>query len=118
MLPTIPLTYRDRETLWQGTFLPAYPKPEPQLPVVLHMALVGGEYRGTIDSPTESVFGEPLDDVRVDDGSIHFTLLSDHGPLAFSGTMTAGRISGTVTHGGSATPLSLSKATTSSQATP
>ena len=118
VLPTIPLTYRDRETLWQGKFLPAYPKPEPQLPLVLHLALVDGQYRGTIDSPTESMIGEPLDDVRVDDGSIHFTLPSDFGPLAFSGTMTAGRISGTVTHGGSATPLSLSKATTSSQATP
>jgi putative intracellular protease/amidase len=116
--PTIPLSYRDRETLWQGTFLPAYPKPEPRLPLVVHLALVDGQYRGTIDSPTESMIGEPLDDVRVDDGSIHFMVPSDFGSLAFSGTMTADRISGTVTHGGSATQLSLSKATASSQATP
>src|SRR5207253_7844880 len=87
------------------------------VPVVLHLALVDGQYRGTIDAPTESMIGEPLDDVRVDHGSIHFTLASEHGPVDFSGTMTAKRISGTVTHGGgSPMPLTLSKAAPSSQA--
>jgi hypothetical protein len=118
VLPTIPLAYRDHETLWQGTFLPDYPKPKPELPVTLHLAQVDGKYRGTIDVPTESMIGEPLDDVRVDHGSIHFTLPSDHGPVDFSGTMTADRISGEVTHAGSSTPLplTLSKARASSQA--
>ena len=111
VLPTIPVAYRDRETIWAGTFLPAYPKPEPQMPVRLHLAQVDGQYRGTIDSPTESMIGEPLDDVQVGHGSIHFTLASDHGPIDFSGTMTDDRISGNVTHGGGApTPLILSKA--------
>src|SRR5204862_20218 len=100
VLPTIPLAYRDHETVWQGTFLPDYPKPKPEMPVVLHLALVDGQYRGTLDAPTESMIGEPLDDVRVDHGSIHFTLASEHGPVDFSGSMTARRISGTVTHGG------------------
>jgi putative intracellular protease/amidase len=116
VLPTIPLAYRDRETLWQGTFLPAYPEPKPELPVVLHLALVDGQYRGTIDAPTESMIGEPLDDVRVDHGSIHFTLASDQGPIDFSGTMTASRISGHLTHDGSSTPLTLSKAPPSREA--
>ena len=117
VLPTIPLAYRDHETVWQGTFLPDYPKPKPEMPVVLHLALVDGQYRGTIDAPTESMIGEPLDDVRVDHGSIHFTLASDRGRVDFSGTMTADRISGKVTHGGgSSTPLTLSKAAPSSQA--
>ena len=117
VLPTIPLAYRDHERIWQGTFLPEYPKPKPEMPVVLHLALVDGQYRGTLDAPTESMIGEPLDDVRLDHGSIHFTLASDHGPVDFSGTMTAKRISGNVTHaGGSPTPLTLSKAAPSSQA--
>lgn len=112
--PTIPLAWRDRETLWQGTFLPAYPKPEPAMPVTLHLALVDGQYRGTIDAPTESMIGEPLDDVEVAHGSIHFTLASENGPVDFSGSMTADRISGSVTHGGgSATPLTLTKAAAS-----
>ena len=116
VLPTIPLAYRDHETIWQGTFLPDYPKPKPEMPVTLHLAQVDGQYRGTIDAPTESMIGEPLDDVRVDHGSIHFTLASDHGPVDFSGTMTAKRIAGNVTHaGGSPTPLTLSKAAPSSQ---
>jgi putative intracellular protease/amidase len=116
VLPTIPIAYRDRETLWQGTFLPAYPKPQPEMPVTLHLAQVDGQYRGTIDAPTESMIGEPLEDVRVERGGIHFTLPSDHGPVEFSGTMTANRISGTVTHDGSSTPLTLSRARPSSQA--
>jgi putative intracellular protease/amidase len=115
--PTIPLAYRDRETRWQGTFLPAYPKPEPAMPVTLHLAQVEGQYRGTLDAPTESMIGEPLDDVQVGDGSIHFTLGSDHGPVDFTGTMTADRISGNVTHaGGTATPLTLTKAGPPAQA--
>ena len=120
VLPTIPLAYRDHERIWQGTFLPEYPKPKPEMPVVLHLALVDGQYRGTIDAPTESMIGEPLEDVRVDHGSIHFTLASDHGLVDFRGTMTADRISGKVTHGGgSPTPLTLtlSKVRPSSQAT-
>jgi len=121
VLPTIPLAYRDHETIWQGTFLPEYPKPKPGMPVVLHLALVDGQYRGTIDVPTESMIGEPLEDVRVEHGSIHFTLASEHGPVDFRGTMTADRISGKVTHGGggSSTPLTLtlSKVRPSSQAT-
>ncbi|HYK99964.1 MAG TPA: DJ-1/PfpI family protein [Steroidobacteraceae bacterium] len=109
--PTIPLAYRDRETRWQGTFLPAYPRPEPAMPLTLHLAQVEGQYRGTLDAPTESMIGEPLDDVQVADGRIHFTLGSDHGPVDFTGTMTADRISGNVTHaGGTATPLTLTRA--------
>lgn len=114
---TIPLAYRERETRWQGTFLPAFPKPQPAMPVTLHLAQVDGQYRGTLDAPTERMIGEPLEDVRVGDGRIHFTLASDHGPVVFSGTMTADRIAGNVTHGGeSPTPLTLTKAGPSSQA--
>jgi putative intracellular protease/amidase len=109
--PTIPLAYRDHETRWQGTFLPAYPKPEPAMPVTLHLAQVDGQYRGTLDVPTERMVGEPLDDVQVGQGSIHFTLAAGDGTAAFTGTMTADRISGNVTHGGgSPTPLTLTKA--------
>lgn len=112
--PTIPLAYRNRETLWQGTFLPAYPKPQPAMPVTLHLAQVDGQYRGTLDAPTESMIGEPLDDVQVNHGSIQFALASDGGPVHFSGTMSADRISGNVTHGGgSPTPLTLTKAAAS-----
>jgi putative intracellular protease/amidase len=114
--PTIPVAYRGHETRWQGTFLPEYPKTTPELPVVVHLALVNGQYRGTIDAPTESMVGEPLDDVRVDHGSVHFTLASEDGPLDFSGTMTADKISGQMTHEGSSTPLSLTKATAGSGA--
>jgi putative intracellular protease/amidase len=114
---TIPLAYRDGETRWQGTFLPAYPKPEPALPVTLHLAQVDGQYRGTLDAPTESMIGEPLSDVQVGHGSVHFTLASGQGPVDFSGTMTADRISGNVTHGdGSPTPLTFTKASASSPA--
>jgi putative intracellular protease/amidase len=116
VLPTIPLAYRQHETLWQGIFLPAYPKPLPELPLTLHLAQVDGQYRGTIDAPTESMFGEPLADVRVEHGSIRFTLASDNGPIDFSGTMTADRVSGHMTHDGSSSPLTLSKAKPSSQA--
>jgi len=115
--PTIPVAYRDRETLWQGTFLPAYPKPQPEVPVTLHLAQVDGQYRATIDAPTESMIGEPLADVRVEHGSIRFTLASDNGPIDFSGTMNAERISGHVSRDGSSTPLTLSKVKPSSQTT-
>jgi putative intracellular protease/amidase len=116
---TIPLAYRDHETRWQGTFLPAYPKPEPVMALTLHLAQVDGQYRATLDVPSERMIGEPLDDVKVAHGSIHFTLGSDSGPVDFSGTMTADRISGNVTHpGGSPTPLTLTKAKASSQASP
>ncbi len=114
--PTIPLAYRGQETLWQGTFLPAYPEPKPEMPLVVHLARVDGQYRATIDAPTESMIGEPLDDVRVEGGRIHFTLASDHGPVDFSGTMTADKISGNLTHDGSSTPLTLSRTTPASQA--
>jgi len=115
--PTIPLAYRGHETLWQGTFLPAYPKPEPAMALTLHLAQVDGQYHGTLDVPSERMISEPLDDVKVGHGSIHFTLGSDDGPVDFSGTMTADRISGNVTHpGGSPTPLTLTKANASSQA--
>jgi putative intracellular protease/amidase len=114
---TIPLAYRGHEALWQGTFLPAYPKPEPAMALTLHLAQVDGQYRGTLDVPSERMISEPLDDVKVGHGSIHFTLGSDDGPVDFSGTMTADRISGNVTHpGGSPTPLTLTKANASSQA--
>jgi len=36
----------------------------------------------------------PLDDVRVDRGRLHFSLVTDGGPLDFRGTMTADRIFG------------------------
>jgi len=108
--PTIPLAYRGSETLWQGVYHPAYPKPEPELPLVLHLAKVEGQYRATVDMPSESTFGLTLDDVRVDSGRLHFSLISDGGPLDFSGTITADRISGNLTHDGSVTPLTLSKA--------
>ena len=112
--PTIPLAAH--ETLWRGTFHPAWPKPEPEVAVILHLALVGGQYRATIDVPGESAVGEPLDGVRVDHGTLHFTLPSDHGPLEFSGTLSAARISGHLTtHDGSSTPLTLDKATSSAQ---
>jgi putative intracellular protease/amidase len=112
--PTIPVGYRDRETLWQGTLLPAYPQPQPEVPVIIHLAQVGGQYRGTIDAPTQSMVGEPLADVRVEHESIRFTV-ADNYPMEFSGTMTAERISGHVFHDGSSTPLTLSKAKSSSQ---
>jgi len=115
--PTIPLAYRDHETRWQGTFLPAYPKPEPAMPLMLHLAQVDGQYRGTLDAPSERMIGEALDDVKVGNGSIHFTLASEDGPVNFTGTMTADRITGKVTHGGgSPTPLTLTKAEAVSQA--
>jgi hypothetical protein len=63
-----------------------------------------------MDVPSESMLGLTLDDVRVDSGHLHFSLVSDGGPLEFSGTMTADRISGNLTHDGSVTPLTLSKA--------
>jgi putative intracellular protease/amidase len=107
--PTIPLVYRDRETLWQGVYHPAYPKPEPELPLVLHLARVEGQYRATIDVPSESTFGLTLDEVRADRGRLQFSLVLDDGPLDFSGTMTTDRISGNLTHDGSVTPLTLSK---------
>jgi putative intracellular protease/amidase len=113
--PTIPASYRDRETLWQGTLLPAYPKPQPEVPVIIHLAQVGGQYRGTIDAPTQSMIGEPLGDVRVEHESIRFTLAADNDPMEFSGTMTAERISGRLIHDGSSTPLTLNKAKSSSQ---
>ena len=114
--PTIPLADRSQETRWEGTFLPAYPKDDPKLPVVVHLARVDGQYRATIDAPTESMIGEPLDGVRVDHGSLYFTLASDSGPIEFSGAMTAERISGHIVKDGSSTPLILSKATPSSEA--
>jgi len=115
--PTIPLADRAHETLWRGTFLPAYPKPEPQMSVVLHLAQVGGQYRATIDEPGEGMVGEPLDAVRLDHGRLHFIFPSDHGPVEFSGTLTADRISGNLTtQKGSSTPLTLEKTTRSPQA--
>jgi len=84
VLPTIPLAYRDHETIWQGTLLPDYPKPKPEMPVGPASGPGGWAVQGTIDAPTESMIGEPLDDVRVDHGSIHFTLASEHGPVDFS----------------------------------
>lgn len=114
--PTIPLADRAHETLWRGTLLPAYPKPEPQISVVLHLAQVGGQYRATIDAPGEGMVGEPLDAVRLDHGSLHFILPGDNGPVEFSGTLTAHRISGNLTtHEGSITPLTLDKATSPPQ---
>lgn len=110
--PTIPLAYRDRATVWQGIFLPAYPKPQPEVPLVLHLAQVEGQYRATVDVPSESMFGLPLDDVRVDRDRVHFNLVADEGPLEFRGTMSADRIAGTLTRSGSATPLTLVKAET------
>jgi putative intracellular protease/amidase len=115
--PTIPAADRGHETLWRGTFLPAYPKSEPEVPVIVHLALVDGQYRATVDTPTQSSFGEPLDDVRIEHGNIRFTVASDHGPMQFTGTMTADRISGNLVHQGSATPLTLSKAGSSSAPT-
>src|SRR6516225_9603802 len=90
--PTIPLAYRGRETLWQGVYHPAYPKSEPQLPLVLHLAQVEGQYRATIDVPTEGMAGHPLDAVRLDHGSLHFIVPWDYGPLEFSGTLAGDRI--------------------------
>jgi putative intracellular protease/amidase len=110
--PTIPLAYRDRETIWRGMFHPAYPNFQPELPLVLHLAQVEGQYRATIDVPSESTFGLPLDDVRLDRGQLHFRLVSEDGQFDFSGTIAANRISGRLTHGGSVTPLTLSKSNT------
>jgi putative intracellular protease/amidase len=108
--PTIPLADRAHEMLWRGSFHPSWPKPEPEVPLVLHLALVGGQYRATIDVPGESTVGEPLDAVRLDHGSLHFSVPSDHGPLEFAGTLTAKRISGNLTtHDGSSIPFTLDK---------
>jgi hypothetical protein len=109
--PTIPLVERSHETLWRGTFLPAYPETRPEIPVTLHLAQVDGQYRATLDAPTESMIGEPLEDVQVDKKSIRFSLPSDHGPVSFSGTLSADRISGHVAHGSLSTPLTLARAT-------
>ena len=107
--PTIPLAYRDRETLWQGMLHPAYPKTERELPLVVHLAQVEGQYRATIDVPSESTFGLTLDQVAVDHGRIHFILDTDDGSLDFRGTMTAKTISGNLTRGNSVIPLTLRK---------
>ncbi len=106
--PTIPLAYRDRTTHWQGVFLPAYPQQSPQQTVVLNLAQTGQGYVGTLDVPAERVFGEPLH-VQVSGGRIDFTLDSDQGRLAFSGTLGAQAISGAVKGDGKSTPLNLSK---------
>ena len=110
VLPTIPLADRARETVWQGTFLPAYPQPEPKVPIIVHLAQVDGQYRATMDAPSESMIGEPLENVRLARGALLFSLPSDHGALAFSGTMTADRISGNLEHDGTSTPLTLTRA--------
>jgi putative intracellular protease/amidase len=109
--PTIPLVDRSHETLWRGTFLPAYPKTTPEIPVTLHLAQVDGQYRATLDAPTESLVEEPLEDVQVDRKSIRFSLPSDSGPMTFAGTLTAARISGHVSQGSQSTPLTLARAT-------
>ena len=106
--PTIPLAYRDRTTHWQGIFLPAYPQQNPQQTVVLNLARTEQGYAATLDVPAERVFGEPLN-VQVSNGRIHFTLDSDNGPLAFSGTLGAQAISGVVKGAGTSTPLNLHK---------
>ena len=110
VLPTIPLAERAHETLWRGTFLPAYPETHPEVPVVLHLARVNGEYRATLDAPSESLVGEPLENLNVDKSRIRFSLPSDEGALEFSGTMSPGRIEGHVTRGTSTAPLVLAKA--------
>jgi putative intracellular protease/amidase len=114
--PTIPVGYR--ETLWQGTLLPAYPKPQPEVPVTIHLAQVDGKYRGTIDAPTQATIGEPLADVRVEHETIRFTIAAGNLPMEFSGTMTAERISGHLIHDGSSTPLTLNKTKSSSPISP
>jgi len=106
---TIPLAYRDRETLWQGMFHPAYPKPEPELPLVYILPRLRGSTGQPSMCRASRRFGLPLDDVRVDRVA-SLQLVTDGGPLDFRGTMTADRISGNLTHGGSVTPLTLSKA--------
>ncbi len=116
--PTIPLAYRDRETLWRGTVLPAYPKPQPAVPVIIHLAQVDGQYRGTIDVPNQSTVGEPLMDLHVDHGSIRFRLPSDDAPMEFAGTMTAGQITGHLSHDGTSSPLTLNIAQSSPPTSP
>jgi putative intracellular protease/amidase len=106
--PTIPLAYRDRATHWQGVFLPAYPQAQPQQTVVLNLAQTDQGYRATLDVPGERLFGEPVK-VRVSEGRISFTLDTDHGRLAFSGTLSADVISGAVNGDGKSTPLRLTK---------
>jgi len=50
--------------------------------------------------------------VRLDHGSLHFIIPMDQGPVEFTGTLTADKISGNLTtHEGSTTPLTLDKAT-------
>jgi len=115
VLPTIPLAYRDHERVWQGTFLPDYPKPKPEMPVLLHLALVDAQYRGTIDAPPSRWSESPSMRCGWTTGASTSRCL-DNGPVDFSGTMTAKKISGNVTHGGSSAPLTLSKATPASQA--
>ena len=110
--PTIPLADRAHETFWRGTFLPEYPKPEPRMPVVLHLARVGAQYRATIDAPGEGMVGEPLHAVRLDHGSLHFIIPMDGRPVEFTGTLSADKISGNLTtHEGSTSPLTLDKTT-------
>jgi putative intracellular protease/amidase len=107
--PTIPLAYRDRTTHWQGVFRPAYPQAQPQQMLVLNLAQTDRGYLATLDVPEAHVFGEPINNVRVSQGRINFTLDSDHGPLTFSGTLSAQAISGAVSGDGKSTPLNLSK---------
>jgi putative intracellular protease/amidase len=109
VMPTIPLAYRDRATLWRGVFLPAYPHPKPELSVLMHLVQVDGRYRATIDAPTAGLLGEPLD-IQIDQGNVGFTVDSDHGPRTFSGAMSADTIAGQVTGAGmTPTPLTLRK---------
>jgi putative intracellular protease/amidase len=108
--PTIPLVDAQHETQWRGTFLPAYPKTEPVVPLVVHLAKVEGQYRATLDAPSEDMIGAPLENVQVVGQKVSFTLPSDHGPVGFEGTMKGDKLTGHVTHGTEATPITLAKA--------
>lgn len=105
--PTIPLAHRGPETHWQGTLHPSFPRNDPQVPLLLHLAQVAGQYRATLDVPSESTIGMPLTDVSMDQGHLHFTMDSDEGPFRFDGTITANQISGNLARDHSLIPLRL-----------
>jgi hypothetical protein len=93
---------------WSGTLDLSEMQPDaPPLTVIVHMVRDGDGYSATFDSPTQGVFGIPVDSVSLDGQAL--TVAMPDIRVTYTGTVSAdgSQIDGTWTQGPASLPLVL-----------
>lgn len=91
-----------------GTWSGLIQVPQVELPLVLHVKDVDGQYQATVDSPKQDKFGLPVDTLTFENDQLRFVLVNLR--CVYEGKIVQkDSIEGTFTQAGTSIPLNLGK---------